>query len=182
MKRLNDEVKAELELIKNVDYGIKGYKVNKDFEESSMKYWKLLSPQELLESNTGICFDTAHYVSYVLDKYNLEHYSVFASGDNTMTHSFVVGVLDSDYYNNVYYIPEYSVWNMKGIHYYIGKSLDSVIRNYIIQCNNDYPKQKPMTEWNIFIDRPELEGLNSYDYQITIYDEKNTNQVYGVKN
>jgi len=109
-----------------------------DFETFSSDY-RLQSPEELIKSKIGVCWDQVELERYYFEKENINvktYFLVHYDGGKCPTHTFLVFRK-----NDKYYWFEHSWDKFKGIHEYSTlKELLSDVRNKFIkyELNNNY--------------------------------------------
>lgn len=75
-------------ILKSIYYGTEG----------GMENWKSRSPEEIMKSKLGVCWDTAELQDYLLNKLGIEHKNIITASDRAFrgengtdeTHTFVV--------------------------------------------------------------------------------------------
>ena len=130
-----------MDLMKDIVYGWvdkNGLNHLKDFETFSSDY-RLQSPEELIKSKIGVCWDQVELERYYFEKNNIKvktYFLVHYDGGKCPTHTFLVFKK-----NDKYYWFEHSWEIFKGIHEYDSlSSLLSDIRNKFItnELHNEY--------------------------------------------
>lgn len=129
-----------MNIMDNIDYGWKdkyGY-CHFNVDDSFSEDYILQSPNELLESKLGVCWDQVELERYLLksNEWNIKTYFIVHYEGNCPTHTFLTFEK-----NNKYYWFEHS-WNQfKGIHEYNSmNALLKDVRNKFIcnELNNKY--------------------------------------------
>ena len=108
-----------------------------DFDKSFGKLYYLQSPEELMKSKYGVCWDQVELERYYLEKENIKFKSYFIIAYDNMqepTHTFIV--IDDD---NKYYWIEHSWQIHKGIHEYrlLDELLNDVKNKFEISIHNE---------------------------------------------
>ena len=124
-----NEIYNKLETIK---YGFifEGKDISDD-ELSFSKNYRLQSPEELVKSKYGVCWDQVEYERYLFDHYNINCKSYFIylnDHEGLPSHTFMVVQDDSKYYWF-----EHSWYDYRGIHEYndINELFEDIINKFI---------------------------------------------------
>ena len=132
-----------MNLMENIEYGwldkfkIKHFEVDNTFATSYI----LQSPEELIISKLGVCWDQVELERYYFEKNNISvktYFIVHYDNDKCPTHTF----LTYDKNNKVYWF-EHSWFKYKGIHEYnnINELLNDIKQKFIsTELNNIYNK------------------------------------------
>ncbi len=149
----NEEHHNLLNLMCDIKYGYVNKNEQKVIEISDLVFYddyKLQSPEELIKSKIGVCWDQCELERYYFEnKINkpFKIYYVEAQNKNKMTHTLLVYK-----YNNKYYWFENSWFQYRGIHKFETKEdlFNSVSKKHIKHCNEENKNEKT-TEINWFI-------------------------------
>ena len=114
--------------LENIQYGYiyNGNDISDD-QYKFGKYYRLQSPDELLKSGYGVCWDQVEYERYLFDKDNISYKSYFIylnDHDGLPSHTFMVITN-----NDKYYWFEHSWYDYKGIHEY--NNIDDLFNDVI---------------------------------------------------
>ena len=119
MKQYINELKIKdihqlLKSMNDITYGYmsKNGDIKKEFKNFYRDY-KLQSPQEVLDSKVGVCWDQVEFERHFFQKLNIKHNSIYIEqlNKNKNTHTFIVYEE-----KNKFYWFEHSFENHKGIH------------------------------------------------------------------
>lgn len=120
-----NDIKSPEELLKwmnkNISYGYmrkdgtyhKGDLESKEEGYDFFKNYILQSPQELIKSKYGVCWDQAELQRFIFDKLNIKNYVIYMIQNNSdySTHSY--SIIERD--NKLYWF-ENSWYNQRGFH------------------------------------------------------------------
>lgn len=132
-------IKEIMNTMETIEYGFKDINGNNIIDSKSFnKEYYLQTPNELLESKYGICWDQVELERYLFNKYNINNktYFIFLKNNTTIpSHTFLTY---QD--NNKYYWFEHS-WNKyKGIHEY--NSIKELLNDINIKFIQEYGNYK----------------------------------------
>ena len=141
----------------NIEYGFKDENGNnlinsERWDNDFSKFYYLLSPEELLSSKCGVCWDQVELERKLFNDTNIEcdtYFIYIDDKENLLSHTFLTFQLDDKYYWF-----EHSWYDMRGIHEY----------NDIKELLNDVKIK--------FIDSRKDEIDSSLNYDIYIYKYK----------
>ena len=133
---VKNNIKNIVNIMSDIEYGFMdeaGSNIiyNQDkWDNEFDKFYYLQTPEELLNSKCGVCWDQVELERFLFDKYGIPNYSFFIfirDGDSLPSHTFLVY---ED--NNKYYWFEHSWAKYRGIHEYnnINELLDSIIDKF----------------------------------------------------
>ena len=115
----------------NIKYswtGIDG-KIRKDNTDFFQQY-RLQSPQELIESKLGVCWDQVELERYFFKKFDIKHKTIFIVKPNkyAASHSFLIYLKDRD----IFYF-EHAFGDYKGIHgpFKTNKEIIELVNKYM---------------------------------------------------
>lgn len=114
------------DVMKDINYGYVDKNNNIKTDDDYIDY-KLQTPEELLNSKYGVCWDQVELERDILKDYKTKSYfMVYYDNENCPSHTFI-----TIEYNNKYYWYEHS-WNIyKGIHEY--DNLDDLLKDVSIK-------------------------------------------------
>lgn len=129
------EMNEVMKIMNDISYGwidknkIKHFEVDDLFSDN----YCLQSPQELLASKLGVCWDQVELERYFFKTRDIQSYFIcFYNNEGCPSHTFLV-IKE----NNLYYWFEHSWYNYKGIHKYKTlKALLSDVKDKFIKDNN----------------------------------------------
>lgn len=119
---MTNEVNKIMEIMQTIEYGFKdeqGINIITNqikWDNEFYNFYYLLSPEELLTTKCGVCWDQVELERYLFEKQNIEVATYFIciyDGDNLPSHTFLTFKHD-----NKYYWFEHSWATYQGIHEY----------------------------------------------------------------
>ena len=126
---------------------------SKNWDEKFPKIYYLLSPEELLKTKVGTCFDQVELERKLFNDYNIlvKTYFIYSyiSKDNIPSHTF----LTFEYQNKIYWF-EHSWYQYKGIHEYLN------LNNLLHDIKNKFLKSHNLTK---------NENTSIYEYKLPPY-------------
>ena len=119
-----------MDKLDDIEYGFKDKNGNnlinsKLWDKDFSKFYFLLSPEELLYSKCGVCWDQVELERKLFSDVNIDcdTYFIYIDDNNNLpSHTFLTFQL-----NNKYYWFEHAWYDMKGIHEY--SSLDALLND-----------------------------------------------------
>ena len=129
-----DRIKKIMDELNDIEYGFKDIYgnnlINSEIWDTDFSnFYFLLSPDELLSSKCGVCWDQVELERKLFNDLNIDCDTYFIYIDdkqNLPSHTFLVFQL-----NNKYYWFEHSWYDMKGIHEY--NNLDTLLNDVKIK-------------------------------------------------
>ena len=128
--------------LRNIEYGFKDKNganlINSEsWDENFYNFYYLLSPEELLHSKCGVCWDQVELERKLFNDANINcdtYFIYIDDNENLPSHTFLIFQL-----NNKYYWFEHSWYDMKGIHEYnnIKALLNDVKNKFIDSIKNE---------------------------------------------
>ena len=127
--------------LRNIEYGFKDKNganlINSEsWDKDFYKFYFLLSPEELLSSRCGVCWDQVELERKLFNDANIDCDTFFIyidDNENLPSHTFLIFQL-----NNKYYWFEHSWYDMKGIHEYNNiKALLNDVKNKFIDSRKN---------------------------------------------
>ena len=135
----------------DIEYGFKdnfGYNIindNDKWNNNFYDFYYLLSPEQLLDSKCGVCWDQVELERYLFNQYNIKSESYWICtyfGNNLPSHTFLT--FEN---NDKYYWFEHSWFDYRGIHEY--NSLKEMLKD--IKCKFINNNAKDISNENTFI-------------------------------
>ena len=128
--------------LRNIEYGFKDKNganlINSEsWDKDFYNFYYLLSPEELLHSKCGVCWDQVELERKLFNDANINcdtYFIYIDDNENLPSHTFLIFQL-----NNKYYWFEHSWYDMKGIHEYnnIKALLNDVKNKFIDSIKNE---------------------------------------------
>ena len=128
--------------LRNIEYGFKDKNganlINSEsWDKNFYNFYYLLSPEELLHSKCGVCWDQVELERKLFNDANINcdtYFIYIDDNENLPSHTFLIFQL-----NNKYYWFEHSWYDMKGIHEYnnIKALLNDVKNKFIDSIKNE---------------------------------------------
>ena len=128
--------------LSNIEYGFKDKNganlINSEsWDKNFYNFYYLLSPEELLHSKCGVCWDQVELERKLFNDANINcdtYFIYIDDNENLPSHTFLIFQL-----NNKYYWFEHSWYDMKGIHEYnnIKALLNDVKNKFIDSIKNE---------------------------------------------
>ena len=127
--------------LRNIEYGFKDKNganlINSEsWDKDFYKFYFLLSPEELLSSRCGVCWDQVELERKLFNDANIDCDTFFIyidDNENLPSHTFITFRLDDKYYWF-----EHSLYDMKGIHEYNNiKALLNDVKNKFIDSRKN---------------------------------------------
>ena len=128
--------------LRNIEYGFKDKNganlINSEsWDKNFYNFYYLLSPEELLNSKCGVCWDQVELERKLFNDANINcdtYFIYIDDNENLPSHTFLIFQL-----NNKYYWFEHSWYDMKGIHEYnnIKALLNDVKNKFIDSIKNE---------------------------------------------
>ena len=127
--------------LRNIEYGFKDKNganlINSEsWDKDFYKFYFLLSPEELLSSRCGVCWDQVELERKLFNDANIDCDTFFIyidDNENLPSHTFLIFQL-----NDKYYWFEHSWYDMKGIHEYNNiKALLNDVKNKFIDSRKN---------------------------------------------
>ena len=127
--------------LRNIEYGFKDKNganlINSEsWDKDFYKFYFLLSPEELLSSRCGVCWDQVELERKLFNDANIDCDTFFIyidDNENLPSHTFLTFRLDDKYYWF-----EHSLYDMKGIHEYNNiKALLNDVKNKFIDSRKN---------------------------------------------
>lgn len=151
---MNNCVDEIMKILDTIEYGYKdeyGFNIVNDTNKWDLefsKFYKLLSPKELLESKCGVCWDQVELERYLFNQYNIDINTYFIYIDDNKglpSHTFLTFNID----NNIYWF-EHSWYTYKGIHKYdnLDSLLDDITNKFIISRQEEIDSN---TKYKVYI-------------------------------
>ena len=148
-----DKIYKIMDTLNNIEYGFKDKNGNnlinsEIWDKEFHNFYYLLSPEELLDSKCGVCWDQVELERKLFNEANIECDTFFIyidDNENLPSHTFLTFQL-----NNKYYWFEHSWYDMKGIHEYnnFEKLLNDVKTKFIDSRKNEI---NPDLNYDIYI-------------------------------
>ena len=142
-----------MDILNEIEYGFKDKNGNnlinsKRWDKDFYNFYYLLSPEELLYSKCGVCWDQVELERKLFNDANIDcdTYFIYIDDNNNLpSHTFLTFLL-----NNKYYWFEHSWYDMKGIHEYsdLKMLLNDVKTKFIDSRKNEI---NPDLKYDIFI-------------------------------
>ena len=162
---MKDKLKLVLSKLDNIEYGFVDNNKNRyldsleNWDSNFDKLYHLQSPEELIKTKCGVCWDQVELERYLLEKDNikLKSYFIIAHNENqTKTHTFIV--VES---NNYYWV-ENSWEPYRGIHEY--KSLTELLNDIKTKFEENIELKDKNYNLEIYkYDKPKY-GINCIDF------------------
>ena len=134
-----DKINKIYNIVKEINYGYCDKNLNKytSFTNIDNNYY-LQSPEELLKTKLGLCWDQVELLRYLYDKENIENKTYFIIGFHDSfisTHTFCISKIDNIYY----YIENAWVIN-SGIYKFndLNDALKYVKNKFTLEFNVDF--------------------------------------------
>ena len=116
-----DKICKIMDILSIIEYGFKDKNGNnlinsEIWDKEFYNFYYLLSPEELLNSKCGVCWDQVELERKLFNEANIEcdtYFIYIDDNENLPSHTFLTFQL-----NNKYYWFEHSWYDMKGIHEY----------------------------------------------------------------
>lgn len=129
-----DRIKKIMDELNDIEYGFKDIYgnnlINSEIWDTDFSnFYFLLSPEELLNSRCGVCWDQVELERKLFNDLNIDcdtYFIYIDDKENLPSHTFLVFQL-----NNKYYWFEHSWYDMKGIHEY--NNLDTLLNDVKIK-------------------------------------------------
>ena len=127
--------------LRNIEYGFKDKNganlINSEsWDKDFYKFYFLLSPEELLSSRCGVCWDQVELERKLFNDANINcdtYFIYIDDNENLPSHTFLIFQL-----NDKYYWFEHSWYDMKGIHEYNNiKALLNDVKNKFIDSRKN---------------------------------------------
>ena len=127
--------------LRNIEYGFKDKNganlINSEsWDKNFYNFYYLLSPEELLHSKCGVCWDQVELERKLFNDANINcdtYFIYIDDNENLPSHTFLIFQL-----NNKYYWLEHSWYDMKGIHEYNNiKALLNDVKNKFIDSRKN---------------------------------------------
>ena len=127
--------------LRNIEYGFKDKNganlINSEsWDKNFYNFYYLLSPEELLHSKCGVCWDQVELERKLFNDANINcdtYFIYIDDNENLPSHTFLIFQL-----NNKYYWFEHSWYDMKGIHEYNNiKALLNDVKNKFIDSRKN---------------------------------------------
>ena len=127
--------------LRNIEYGFKDKNganlINSEsWDKDFYNFYYLLSPEELLHSKCGVCWDQVELERKLFNDANINcdtYFIYIDDNENLPSHTFLIFQL-----NNKYYWFEHSWYDMKGIHEYNNiKALLNDVKNKFIDSRKN---------------------------------------------
>lgn len=127
--------------LRNIEYGFKDKNganlINSEsWDKNFYNFYYLLSPEELLHSKCGVCWDQVELERKLFNDANINcdtYFIYIDDNENLPSHTFLIFQL-----NNKYYWFEHSWYDMKGIHEYDNiKALLNDVKNKFIDSRKN---------------------------------------------
>ena len=138
---MKEKIDKIMTIMEEIDYGFKDDQNNNLVEDDDKwndfsKFYYLLSPEELLKTKCGVCWDQVELERNLFEKNNIDCKTYFIYIDdnkNLPSHTFLTYSVD-----NIFYWFEHSWYNYKGIHKYNNeKDMLEDIKNKFIDSRKD---------------------------------------------
>ena len=148
-----DKIYKIMDTLNNIEYGFKDKNGNNlinsvIWDKEFYNFYYLLSPEELLNSKCGVCWDQVELERKLFNDANIEcdtYFIYIDDNENLPSHTFLTFQL-----NNKYYWFEHSWYDMKGIHEYnnFEKLLNDVKIKFLDSRKNEI---NPDLNYDIFM-------------------------------
>ena len=148
-----DKIDKIMDTLNNIEYGFKDKNGNnlinsEIWDKEFHNFYYLLSPEELLDSKCGVCWDQVELERKLFNNANIEcdtYFIYIDDNENLPSHTFLTFQL-----NNKYYWFEHSWYDMKGIHEYnnLEKLLNDVKIKFLDSRKNEI---NPDLNYDIFM-------------------------------
>ena len=148
-----DKICKIMDILNNIEYGFKDKNENnlinsEIWDKEFYNFYYLLSPEELLNSKCGVCWDQVELERKLFNEANIEcdtYFIYIDDNENLPSHTFLTFQL-----NNKYYWFEHSWYDMKGIHEYsdLKELLNDVKIKFLYSRKNEI---NPDLNYDIFI-------------------------------